>query len=241
MKQQRFFLLLIAFVAIGLGACKDNNDTDDFTSEYAADLVAGALKKNTNGFAAYLNDVSYWLEEGSGKMLAVQEWECGFSGDSTFVATKEIGGNTFSYNMSYVYSTTCNALNVPTEFVVNLVASGNYEDVRIQSADTTNMGMVFTGLLPPADQYTLNGFFTRDGTQTHKIAGKDLISLITLSVTDVGIDKTSYAITGGTGYITVTVNVDGKVKIYGGNLTFNGNGSVTFVLNGNSYTVDLNG
>ncbi|OWY19051.1 hypothetical protein C7N43_23540 [Sphingobacteriales bacterium UPWRP_1] len=240
MKKTWFGIFFAVMVVLGFSAC-DNDEKEDFTSENAADLVAGALKKNTNGFAAHLNDASIWLEEGSGKLLAAQEWECGFSGDSTFVATKAVAGNTYSYNMSYVYSTTCSALNVPTEFVVNLIANGNYEDNRIQSADTTNLGMVFTGLLPPANQYTLNGFFARDGTQTHKITNKYFTSLITLSVTGVTIDKTSYAITGGTGYVTVTINLDDKVRIYSGNLTFNGNGSVTFVLNGNSYTVDLYG
>lgn len=240
MKINKILFLFIVAAVFGFAACNED-EIEDFTSENAADIVAGALQKNTNGFAAYLNDASIWLEEGSGKTLAAQEWECGFSGDSTFVTSKTVAGNTFSYNMSYVYSTTCNTFNVPTEFVVNLIANGNYENNRIQSADTTNLGMVFTGLLPPASQYTLNGFFTRDGTQTHKIANKYLVSLVTLSVTDVTIDKTTYAITGGTGFVTLTVNVDDNVKTYAGNLTFNGNGSVTFVLNGNSYTIDLNG
>lgn len=241
MKKIPQFLLLVVLTTLLLNACnKDDINTDELTTAEAADVVSGALKLGTNGEAAYLADAGIWLTEGNGKTLAEAAWECSFTGDSTFVATKTLGTTAYNYNMNYVYYTTCNQLSLPTQFNVNLIATGNYENNRIVSADTTNIGFEFTDLLPPAAYYVLNGILTRSGLQTHKIANKDFISLLVITLQNVNVSKTDYSISSGTGFITLTLNFNGNVKLYSGNLVFLGNGSANFVLNGNSYTINLN-
>lgn len=241
MKKIPQFLLLLLLTTLLLNACnKDDDNTEDFTAAEAADVVSGALKANTNGGAAYLADASNWLAEGNGKTLADVTWECSFTGDSTFVATKTLAGTAYNYNMNYVYYTTCNQLSLPTQFNVNLIATGNYENNRLISADTTNVGFEFTDLLPPAANYALNGIISRSGLQTHKIVNKEFISLLVITLQNVSVSKSDYTINSGSGFITLTINYNGKVKLFSGNLSFLGNGSATFVLNGNSYTINLN-
>ncbi len=84
-----------------------------------------------------------------------------------------------------------------------------------------------------SDSYTLIGQATGNLRQTDPT----LNCVTTRTLTNLMVNKSTYVITGGTATAQVTVtNGSGSTKTVSGNLTFNGDGTVTVVINGRSHT-----
>ncbi len=119
---------------------------------------------------------------------------------------------------------------------------GTYDVPRMSSNDSASAAWILSSIRPASSAYTLNGTYTRNGSQTSKVRDKNsLTTTITLTLSNVLINKSTKLIAGGTAAGTFTGNTTGGRSVqYTVAITFNGNQTATVVINGsNSYSVDM--
>jgi hypothetical protein len=230
--------LITAGVIAGISSCKKGSSanststTDSFTEADAAELSTDALVPSTGGMVTSVSN--------STGIYQAAALSCGVEKDSTIVKASAPGlSPSYDYNLSWNYTLTCKGL-VPNQLTFNFTGSGDYDGPRMSSSDKSTGGFVLKGLGVTAGQYILNTTYTRVGTTTSKILNKNTFaSTITITSTNILIDKISQEITSGSATITIkVVSTSGRIFNFNGTVTFLGNKTATIVLNsGTSYNI----
>ncbi len=239
----RLFPLLALFVLAGLlASC--NKDEDDMISEpvlseeQASDVLEGAITVNSQGLGAGILGATFlankYAEKGGGGS------PCDMAFDSTLAFSVGLNQFSASYTTSWNWAVNCNDNNIPVSINYSRTASGQYETPRIKSDDSASSEWMITGLLL-GDDYTLNGAYQRQGSQEIMVNETNTFSsLTTFEIEELKIDKGTFLIQSGTGtYRLTATGPQGNITNFEGDLTFNGGGSVTVTINGNSYTFSL--
>lgn len=233
-------LLLIALITLFLSSCSDDNESIEETTiseEEAVEIIDDTLDEETGG----LNElIQSFVEELLTDIL--NNDVCGNLYQSSYPFDYSGDLVTADYDVAWNYELLCNAYNVPESVSFNAISTGNYDSVRIDSNDNSDLNVTIAGLSPLDSYLTLNGNYTRDGSQqlTTVLNTRNLTSTLNLDLTNVLIDTTSYQITSGTGDFTLSYTNLNNTYFYTGNMVFNGNGNITIVINGLTYTIDLN-
>ncbi|WP_336069781.1 hypothetical protein [Mesoflavibacter sp. CH_XMU1404-2] len=233
-------LLFIALITLFLSSCSDDNESVEDTTiseEEAVDIIDDTLDEETGG----LNElIQSFVEE----LLTdiVNNDVCGTLYQSSYPFDYSGDLVTADYDVAWNYELFCDTYNIPESVSFNAISTGNYDSVRIDSNDNSDLNVTIAGLSPLDSYLTLNGNFTRDGSQqlTTVLNTRNLTSTLNLDLTNVLIDSTSYQITSGTGNFTFSYTNLNNTYSYTGNMVFNGNGSITIIINGLTYTIDLN-
>ena len=237
------WLLALIFMGGGLflTSCEkeDNTPEDQEVSiEDAADALMGALSNSSEGLAAEMEAAAKVADEATQKNLTVLE--CGETRDST---------TTYSLNNSYItanYSTTwswglvCNAQSIPTAVTLGRATQGTYETARMSSDDSAESDWTVTQLLT-GPNFVINGSYERDGSQASKVRDmRSFTSDILFTLDDLNIDKGTRRITSGIASFSISgASSTGNSFSFEGDIVFNGDGSATFIINGEQYTIDL--
>lgn len=247
MKNNRFFSnstlsILAAFVfALSFFSCdRENKDNiDDLVIDEAevVEVMEGAMKTSSDGMAEDLEEAVYLAQEYEEKSGGNP---CGESFDSTVVRQVSNTYITASYNANWGWTIICNDFNVPAEIDFTRASSGTYETARMFSDDSSD-GNWNIGNLILGDAYVFNGSYTRQGSQESKVNEQNSFStILSIEVDNINIDKGNQEILSGIGSFTLTATgPEGATSTFEGDIVFNGGGSVTIIINGNSYTFDL--
>jgi hypothetical protein len=240
--------LAFCFALAGLQGCGkntlDSNTTSPITSssqeDDAADVIAAALGSGstTQGFSAQLTDAATLARGGSlskspaGSLLKSSS----VNFDTTIVRTGALG----NYSWNYRFNLHQAFLSLTTmEFGYGM--KGTYDTPILSSNDSANAFLTLTGLQAAYTVFTVNGSYLRLGSETSKIRNKSqLFTTINLVVGAVDLDKSSGAIVDGTLTGTISGDFNGRNSFsWSVQVTFNGNGTASLVVNGKSYTINL--
>lgn len=237
------YCALIATSLSFSGCKKESSSANNLTADDAADAVAYATSGSTGGLSAQIaSTASYSSSQGvyktdNGNSVTLT---CGVPFD-TAIAYIYTGATAANYSSQWTYLLTCNG-QVPQSLSLTGSYTGSYDAPRISSSNSGNRSWTLSGLnLNTSTPYTFNGTFTRTGTHTSKVRNRYTYTVdMTITVTNLTVSKTTYQITGGTGTVVMTGNVsNGNSYSFNGNIVFNGNGSATLTINGNTYSITL--
>lgn len=231
-----FACTLFASVLITLSACR--KDAEEIvallTESEAAEIIETAISERTGGITAPTIDMAQLLE------LYLEN--CGTPGDTTLVKSKNGGVSTFNYTWNMGWLVNCNALGVPLDANTTISGNGYYTSLHWNGNAATNGSLAFTNLNPAESNYIANGSYTLQGDITGSLRKTTPTFNCKTEITlkDLNIRKSDYMVTGGSGTAVVTGN-DGKgnTQTLNGTLTFNGDGTVTVVVNGHTHSFQL--
>ena len=226
-------LVFVASALAFLSSCrKSAEDIAVLISESeAAEIVETAITERTAGLTVPTVDmaqiVDNYLEN------------CGIPGDTTLQKSNTNPFATYDYTFGLEWLINCNDLGIPQNASVDVTGSGTFASSNWSGSDQANGTLTFTGLSLQAPEYIVNGSYTLTGDLTGDLRRIDPTFNCTtaITLTDLTISKTSYKITGGTGTVVITgTNGQGNTRTLNGTLTFNGDGTVTVVVNGHTHT-----
>lgn len=236
MKRTKTSLLgLTAFVLIGTLAASCSKEKKAVTEEDAVDLIEGSLQSNTAGLNETVKEYSELIVE----ELAINGG-CSQNYDTTYNIDYTGINLQANYAVNWGYNLTC-TFGVPSTAVLTATSDGTYSTNRMKSDDNSTANLTITGLQPTFSALNFSGNLTRNGSQTITVNSKtrEVTSTITLNLTDLVVNKTTYEIESGSGTAVLTADNGDDTFTFNGSITFNGGGSATLVINGNTYTINL--
>ncbi|MCB0677031.1 MAG: hypothetical protein KDC30_10105 [Saprospiraceae bacterium] len=231
-------LALLLAASITLTSCQQEEaePVAALSDEEALDLVEGALANTTQGLTQEALDAAYvaepYVEKGGGD-------PCGMTFDSTVVRSLNKPNITANYTSSWGWTVLCTPQGIPNAVDYVRQTTGSYETTRLLSQDSAE-GEWNVGNLLIGQTILVNGAYSRSGTQTSKVFNQQTYSSeFSVDVTDLGIDKSTYEISGGTGDFTLSgENGDGQSFSISGTITFLGNQSAAVTINGQTHTIN---
>ncbi|MFN7117669.1 MAG: hypothetical protein ACK4TA_12785 [Saprospiraceae bacterium] len=237
---QNMMLSLAIIIGAGsLTACNQSeNAATNLSNEEVAIVLEGALSNGTQGISSEVNDLILLTQQYAQKSVTNQY--CGQSFDSTVVRNIDETRITASYTATWKWKVNCNNLRIPTSLDFNRTSNGTYATARISSDDNAGSNWSIGNLLT-GTAYTLNGTYTREGSQTTTIRNQNsFTSQVNISVNSLSVNKNTLRIDSGTATFTLSGSgTDGNNFSYQGNIVFNGNGSATVTINGETFDIQL--
>ena len=234
MTQLKTTILSIAILAsVSLSGCSKEKNKE-VTEEDAVEIIEASLKENSAGLS---ETVTKYTEALMGEFI---NDNCSQNYDTTYNFSYLGALIESNYTITWGYVLSCSN-GLPSTINLNVTTQGTYSTNRVSSDDNSNTDFTITGLLPSATSLTYNGDITRSGSQTITINSntREITSTINLSVSELSVNKTSYEIESGTAVATLSANNGSETFSFSGDIIFNGNGSATFTINGNSYTITM--
>jgi hypothetical protein len=227
-------LLVISGVIICMSSCKKDSTTTDttLTDDEVAESVTESVSGGSGGLATQT--------ETSTVIVSNTALSCGYSSDTT-ISGQSAGAAAVTYNYSLAFSRSlmCN-FAIPSEFDFTFTGQSSYTTLRMSSDDNSTATFKVTGLEPSAANYVLNENYVRNGTQQSSVRLKrSFSSTITITATDITVEKATEKIISGTATVQFTGAVTGGASTTrGGTITFLGGSKATLVLdNGSTYSI----
>lgn len=241
-----FAAILFSALVLSASSCRKETEEDPAVSaDDAADAIEASLAKSSGGMANEMGSMAQLCDDGGVYRLMPDATlstpiQCGVQYDSTITRAFSNSTTSFNYSVSWDYMLTCNN-NVPSSFAFNHTMNGNYDAPRVSSNDNASGGWTITGFENTSTVLTCNGNYTRNGSQTSKVRNHTTFtSEITLNMTNVTINKSDKTVAGGSASVSINGSTSaGKAYSFTGQIVFNGNGSATLTLNGNTYTITI--
>lgn len=243
-KMSTLLLLCTLATAVfpGLSSCKKDAGENpalnaEISEEEAAAVVEGAVAARSQGLGAEMEDALYLAGEYAEKSGSNP---CGEPFDSTMTRSVDNANLTASYAVSWSWLVSCNALQIPVAIDYQRNIEGSYETARLISDDEAASNWAISNLIQ-GEHYILDGTYTRQGSQQSKVRDQNsFYSSLLIEVDSLHVDKGTRQIQSGTAGFTLTITGPGSnSQTFEGAIAFNGDGSATIIINGNSYTVNL--
>lgn len=237
-------LVLITLLStLGLVSCSNDDDNDasaTITEQEVVDAVESSMAKESNGLSKTMETTIVTAEEES--MLVEQENNlCGQTTTENFTQTGDNGNYSYDYNINTSYFLSCTAFGFPSSLAFEASTDGQYITPRMTSNDTSSLDWTVSGLSPVNSSVTFNGEYQRNGTQVSLVRNMNTFeSTLTFNLSSVIVNKTTYEIESGTATVAfVGTSSTGAQYTFVGSITFNGDGTATLLINGNTYTINL--
>lgn len=227
--------LLTAALTFFVSCKKSGEEVAALLSESeAAEIAETAISDRSAGVAMPTIDATQIIES--------QLDNCNVPGDTSFQKSNSNAYATYNYTFGLEWLLTCNNLGIPQSASVEVNGNGSFSTARWEGSDATTGNLTLTGLSLQEPAYLVNGTYTLTGDLTGDLRRVDPTFDCTtaITLTNLSISKTTYAITGGTGTVAVTAtNGQGNTHTLNGTLLFNGNGTATVTVNGHTHTFTL--
>jgi hypothetical protein len=251
---KNFKLSLIVLLMLGAFSCKKDNSTSTSTSvttDQAADIAAGSLAENSNGFASVTDDIAVNAQgiSSAHSNLTVNSTQatnsvhqaCGTTLTDSVTRNVTLDSVTVNYTFKYSHTLNCNSSNVPDNVINALTYKGTFDGPRLSSSNSGSAHVTIAGLSPTALDFVVNGEYVRDGSFQSKVGNKASgNSHIDIVGTNITISKTDRKIVSGSATISITgTGPKGNSFSYTGTIVFNGDGTALLTINGTAYTVNL--
>jgi uncharacterized protein YpmS len=226
-----FTFLVFAFVST---SCT-KEETVEMTEEEAVEIIETSLQKNSGGMVESIEAYTEKIVTDTVNTLCAILYQDNFNFDF------DSGAVVAAYTVDWSYEFACNNLNLPISAQFDLVAQGTYQSNRMNSADNMSGNLEVTGLALSSTDLVFDGNYSRAGTQdiTTNFNSRSLNSTVSIAINSINISKSSYQIVSGSAEVVLTGNDQNNNFSYSGMVVFNGGGSATLTMNGNSYTINL--
>ncbi|HWB24999.1 MAG TPA: hypothetical protein VG738_05945 [Chitinophagaceae bacterium] len=225
------FFALIFTTSCNKDASSGSSSTNTTVTEQdAADAITEAVTPESAGLSAQVNDATV--------IATSNAFTCGTSYDSSIARSSASGAAiSYSFTLAWNWKLSCTS---PANFTASFNGHTTYDAPRISSNDSSNGSFVITGLAPADNAYTFNSTYVRNGSEQSKVNNKNsFTSKITITSSNITVDKVTQEITGGTAAATISgESSSGKSFSFSGNITFNGNKKATLQITGGaSYNI----
>jgi len=239
---------------LGAFSCKKDNSassSSSVTTDQAADIAAGSLAENSNGFASVTDDIavnaqginstSSNLTVNSTQGTASVHQQCGTTLTDSVTRNFTVDSVTVNYFFKYTHTLNCNSSNLPDNVINTLTYKGSFDGPRLSSTNSGNAHVTIAGLSPSATAFVVNGEYVRDGSFQSKVGNKASgNSHIDIVGTNITLSKPGRKIISGTATITITGTGPKGSFSYTGTIVFNGDNTASLTLNGGAaYTINL--
>ncbi len=234
--QLSFILLVFPILSFFTSCTKDEVLSESrLTEQEVAEFIEASLAPSNGGMIMEMERTTKTMKSLSLKDYCGSTYADGF--DYEYAGAKVQAFSQVAWNVDL----TCNALNVPESSVIEIQSDLNFNTPRISSEGSSSFKGNLTGLELSSPAITWNGTYTRSGSQ--ELSFRQLnsgTSNISLTLTDVVIDKLGQSTRSGSGAYGFTVTMNGTTQTYEGTISFNGDKTATIVVNGEEFIIDLN-
>ena len=235
------FALLTTFAAT-VSSCERDEDelpTTSISDEEILEIVSGATLTSTEGITAEAMEMAMIADE-----IVLEEQDlssCGETNDSTFTRVIDLQFITGEYTNYWYWGFNCNELQLPVSIFSGRQMNGNYETERWLSDDAATSEWAVNNLLT-GPNYVFEGRYERNGTQQSKVREmRSFTSTTILEVENLSVAKGQPEIVSGVANFTLSGTVNGETSFnHEGTIVFLGDGAANVIINGNTYTIDLN-
>ncbi|MGB6151829.1 MAG: hypothetical protein WBG48_07550 [Pricia sp.] len=242
MKTNRPAQLLLGLLLTVSISCdrEDNNfgDAAQVTEEEALEMVQTSLTSEAYGMPIQATDAATLDSDSTAKTM----YECGVLNSISMTRNSaENAAIKFTHSIDYLFSLVCDG-DKPKAFAIEFEGNGTYSSPRMDSDDIVTYEAVLSNIAESGSTYAYTGSFTREGTQTTRIAGRtrNFDSTLSIESSGVSIDKETRKILEGSSTFSLTGTLStGETFSYIGTVTYEGNGAATVVMNGNTYQVQI--
>lgn len=226
-------LIITAATCMLAVSCSREKDNDtSISDDEAVEAIAQTVSSASGGMTIQI--------ETTANIVAINSLTCGQSKD-TSISGQNAPGAAVTYNYSLNFNRTLTCSNgVPSQFQAGFSGHNTYSAPRMSSDDNSTATFNVTGLEPNAASYIFNTSYERNGTQQSKVRfQRSFTSKITITATNITVDKHTQQITSGTASVSFSASGSGGATASrGGTLTFLGGKTATLVLNnGGTYTL----
>jgi len=225
-------IFILAFAVFN--SCGKDAELPELTTAEVADILEPALQKASGGLSQYI------------QALIDNVAEIAMDGVCDSVYSKMVVYNNSgaviqgAYSSDWIFDLNCNNLSIPQSAAYTASADATYSTSRIISADDISFSGMLEGLPASLDIYDLICTYTRIGTQEFTGADpKSLNSSLVMNLMNIEIEKAANIIQSGTGTFTLVGDIDGTNISNAGSITFNGGGTATLTIDGETFEVDL--
>jgi len=237
---------IVALGLIGMlsfTSCNKDENTDSneaITEQEAVDEIEASLSKESNGVSKSVETAMTTADEDD-MFTDTPSVDCGLEYQDTFIESYQVNGYSYYYAVTRNLQLNCNEneqLNY-VDYVASL--NGDYETPRLISENVTNIEWQLADIHPNYETVTFEGLLNREGRLQSKVRNMNNFNgSLSMNVQNLVVDKTTYQIMSGTGNVTfIGTTSTGNQFEFSGSITFNGDDTVTLVLNGNTYTIYL--
>lgn len=233
MKTRKVAAITTFALATGLlfTACKKDKDDDgSISDDEVAEAVTQSVSASSGGLVVQT--------ESSARMAGTSSLTCGASSDTSIVGASSSGAAiTYNYSLAFHRSLTCTPSSL---FLFTFTGSSAYSAPRMSSSDNSTAQFSVTGLESSATSYVFNSSYVRNGTQQSKVRlQRSFSSIITITSSDIKVDKTTQKIISGTATVSFEgTGSGGYTSSRSATLTFLGSSKATLTLkNGSSYSI----
>ncbi len=232
------YLCITINIFISCSSDDSTNNTESLTEEEAVELIEVSLQTRTGG----LHQAAKMYSENIKKAIIVNEI-CNTLQEDTFPYTYE--GNLITadrlFNLSY--NVRCNFFNIPQTAEITATSSGTFTTQRIVSNDNSQTSLSVSGMQLLSNTLLFNGTYTREGTSQITINQtiRNINSSFDLEIINLTIDKQTLEIISGNALVNLTGTTNqGNPFSFEGAIIFNDNQTITLIINGNEYEININ-
>lgn len=254
MKLKRIYVMVLACAALSYTSCKKSSSSQTVDAKTVSSQVALNLSQTLySGFGGFnisnglqspgtfgLDRNALRLKLTKGRMGVNDlggDITCGLKADTTFTSAITMDGGQATVSGSIGFTFTC-ANNVPSGFTV--IANLKITAATAQLNGTYNVAenLTLAQVTPGNDNsdISLNG--TASYAANAKANGKSVIQSFSYTFNNVIIDQSGAIASGSASFTTQSSGASGTWN-YSGVATFLGNDLVKMVINGATYTVNL--
>lgn len=221
-------------------SCSNDDASASNEEKDAVDAITYSLQSDSNGLAKSIESASAYASE-ENLYARAASLECAVPYTASYNEAWEGSSYSYSYSIERNTQLSCTAESEPSSLSYNATYEGVYDTPRMSSNDNASLQWSLTGLEAAATNAILDGSYVRNGTQVSKVREQNTFtSTLTYNLNAINVSKTAHQIVSGSASVAFSgLSSNGNAYTYNGEITFNGNGTATLVLNGNTYTINL--
>lgn len=208
------------------------------TLEETSETIENILDSAECGLTSDIEDLVAMASENY-ELLKV---DCNYSFDSTFSCSNDGSLRAYDFAVDYGWTVTCDDFNIPQTIDFLSSKNGSYTGPRLERTGTGNATLQLTNIspIPPGTNYTLNGAYHFDGSETLVLRNTSVDITIEMELTNTEITKTTFEIVSGNGtFKLVAEGNQGTSETYEGSIQFLGNGQAEVTINGEVFVVSI--
>lgn len=205
------------------------------TEEDAADLIASTLAEESYGETTKMADAASFTNT----TLALPT-PCSYSNDSVFTVASTSGSAiAYSFSMDYYYFVTCTSM-VPQKLTYYMHTNGSITAPRLNYTGHT-YDTLYVDSLSASTNYKIAGKIVRDGNTSIQVrTGMDFSSNLVVTINEIYINKSTYAISSGSGSFTLAgSDSNGNTFSFSGSLTYSAGNIAVITIGAKTFTVNL--
>jgi hypothetical protein len=239
---KKLSLLFLSFVVL-LSSCDKDEDENQIqiSGEEAAAIIASSIGADDAGLITIFSDaldvVNEVTAESTGGRLAAS---CGSSDVLSWNSASQPGETpSYSFGYEYGWTLTCDGTQQPSILALSIAYDGNLTSEDFNTTYDGGGELTVTGLL--AEQLVFNGLYNQDISYSIVSEGQQYSGThkLVYTLTNVTMTKETEEIVSGSAALILSGTSNQGVYSITANITYNGDGTATVVINGQAYGVDL--